>query len=101
MSDESKPKLKYPAKSFFYSVAEAAMILRVSTKAIRTWIDDGLLPAFRIGPETRITRIRSQDLDDFSMIIFAFDWLTFSLSNTNIHYFWSFPKQYLRQKMTN
>ena len=65
MSDESKPKLKYPAKSFFYSVAEAAMILRVSTKAIRTWIDDGLLPAFRIGPETRITRIRSQDLDDF------------------------------------
>lgn len=47
------------------SVAEVAQILSVSRKLIQSWIDAGLLPAFRVGPQTRVIRIREGDLEAF------------------------------------
>ena len=49
----------------FFSVAEVALILNVSTKTVRTWITDGKLPAFHIGPGNRVTRVRRNDLEQF------------------------------------
>jgi excisionase family DNA binding protein len=47
------------------SVAEVSEIIHVSPKLVRDWISDGLLPAFRLGSNTRLVRIRSQDLEAF------------------------------------
>ncbi len=47
------------------SVAEVSEIIRVSPKLVRDWISAGLLPAFRLGPNTRLMRVRSQDLETF------------------------------------
>lgn len=47
------------------SVAEVSEIISVSPKLVRDWISAGLLPAFRLGPNTRLMRVRSQDLEAF------------------------------------
>jgi excisionase family DNA binding protein len=49
----------------FFSIAEVSIILGVSTKTTNNWINDGLLPAFRLGPKNRLIRIRRQDLEKF------------------------------------
>lgn len=43
------------------TIKQAAQTKAVSTKTIRRWIADGLLPAERLGP--RLIRIRPEDLD--------------------------------------
>ncbi len=54
-----------PALNRLLSVAEVSEIISVSPKLIRDWISAGLLPAFRLGPNTRLMRVRSQDLEAF------------------------------------
>ncbi len=54
-----------PAPIHMLSVAEVSEIIRVSPKLVRDWISAGLLPAFRLGPNTRLMRVRSQDLETF------------------------------------
>jgi excisionase family DNA binding protein len=40
----------------FLTVAEVATTLRLNQQTIRNWIDQGTLPAVRIGRRVRITR---------------------------------------------
>jgi len=44
----------------FVSVNEAAAILDVSTRSVRTWIADGTLPAYRVAH--KVVRIRESEL---------------------------------------
>ena len=47
------------------TMAETAAILKVSRKAVATWIHQGALPAVRLGPGKRLIRVRTCDLEDF------------------------------------
>jgi len=47
------------------TLAETAAILKVSRKAVSTWIHQGALSAVRLGPGKRLIRIRRCDLEDF------------------------------------
>jgi excisionase family DNA binding protein len=44
----------------FLTVAEIAAILKLNQQTVRNWIDQGSLPAFRVG---RRVRIRRADFD--------------------------------------
>jgi excisionase family DNA binding protein len=46
----------------FLTVAELAAILKLNQQTVRNWIDEGSLPAFRVG---RRVRIRRSDFDRF------------------------------------
>jgi excisionase family DNA binding protein len=48
----------------FLTVAEVATILRLNEQTIRNWIDQGQLPAVRIGRRIRITRADLQHVID-------------------------------------
>jgi len=65
MSEEQMNKKKLPSKLQFFSVDEVAVIMMVNKKMVQGWIKEGLLPAFRTGPNSRILRIRYQDLEEF------------------------------------
>ena len=54
-----------PTKFHLFSIAEVAIILGTSTKSVHDWINQGLLRSFRIGPKSRLIRIRYQDLEEF------------------------------------
>jgi excisionase family DNA binding protein len=45
----------------FLTVAEIAAILKLNQQTIRNWIDNGSLPALRIGRRVRVIR---RDLDE-------------------------------------
>ena len=62
---QSKPIQKQPLTPQYLSVTEAAIILNVSKKKIYEWIREGRLAAFRIGTQTRTTRISKQALETF------------------------------------
>ena len=47
------------------TLAETAAVLKVSRKAVSTWIHHGALPAIRLGPGKRLIRIRRCDLEKF------------------------------------
>jgi excisionase family DNA binding protein len=49
----------------FLTVAEVAQLLRLNQQTVRNWIDQGSLPAIRVG--ARRVRIRRTDLDAFLM----------------------------------
>jgi excisionase family DNA binding protein len=51
----------------YYTVAEAAKLLRVSPSTIWRWIDARRLPAYRAG--VRTIRIRSDDLVQFMRLV--------------------------------
>jgi excisionase family DNA binding protein len=59
------PQLELPPTLQFFSASEVAIILGTSRKLVITWINNGDLPAFRMGPEGRVIRIRRQDLEAF------------------------------------
>jgi excisionase family DNA binding protein len=46
----------------FLTVADVATILRLNQMTVRNWIDQGYLPAFRVGRRIRILR---SDLEQF------------------------------------
>jgi excisionase family DNA binding protein len=45
---------------YYLTVAEVAELLRLNQQTVRNWIDQGSLPAFRVG---RRVRIKRSDLD--------------------------------------
>jgi excisionase family DNA binding protein len=47
------------------TLAETAAILKVSRKAVSTWVHQGALPAVKLGPGKRLVRVRRCDLEDF------------------------------------
>ena len=49
-------------KSRFYTTAEVAAILRVSLGAVRQWVQEGKVPATRVGPRGRY-RIPAQAIE--------------------------------------
>ena len=65
MNIKEESKLKMPRIPRFYTVPETACIMDVRTEDVRTWIEEGRLKAYRLGSYNNITRIRSQDLDEF------------------------------------
>lgn len=54
-----------PPSLQFYSIAEVAIILGSSPRLVYDWINEGLLPSFRLGPKNRLIRIRQVDLERF------------------------------------
>lgn len=44
----------------YYAIAEAAVVLEVSTSTVLRWIKSGLLPAYRTGPKHY--RVRKEDV---------------------------------------
>jgi excisionase family DNA binding protein len=54
-------KMQAPMEREYCTVAEAALILHVSSSTVWRWIDSGILPAFRLGPKN--IRIRKADLE--------------------------------------
>ncbi len=54
-----------PTGARLLSTAEVATILNVSRRSVLEWIGSGDLPAFRIGPQTRVIRVRESDLEAF------------------------------------
>ena len=66
MSDNRSKKLIEFAPTFeLLTLAETAAVLKVSRKAVSTWIHQGALPAVRLGPGKRLIRVRTSDLEDF------------------------------------
>jgi excisionase family DNA binding protein len=49
----------------FYTTAEVAAILMVSKRTVLNWIQEGSLPAIRLGASQRLIRVRRQDLEAF------------------------------------
>jgi excisionase family DNA binding protein len=62
---EQFPKLELPPSLQLYSITEVATILGTSRKLVNSWVIQGELPAFRLGADTRVIRIRRQDLEAF------------------------------------
>lgn len=54
------------ANDEFLTVAEVAAILRLNQQSIRNWIDDGKLPALRVGRRVRVLRSDLQRLIEAS-----------------------------------
>lgn len=48
--------LPFPETATYLSVADVAILLRVSTKTVRRWIKAGKLPATKLGRDWRIAR---------------------------------------------
>jgi excisionase family DNA binding protein len=65
MAKKNDQTMEVPASLQFYSVTEVALIMDVSKRMVHQWIGDRLLPAFRVSPQSRLMRIRRQDLEDF------------------------------------
>jgi len=53
-----------PTPLDFFTVAETAAILGVSRRLVSDWIQQGALPAIRLGPGQCLLRIRRIDLED-------------------------------------
>lgn len=50
-----------PNRRKYYSIADAAEILGVTTKSVRRWIADGTIPASRLG--SKVVRISEESLN--------------------------------------
>jgi len=56
---------KLPPNLELYTPAEAAAILGVSLRTLRSWIRSGALGHSRLGPGQRLIRISRRDLEAF------------------------------------
>jgi excisionase family DNA binding protein len=54
-----------PTKFHFFTVTEVAIILGTTNKKVHEWIEQGLLRSFRMGPNSKLTRVSYQDLENF------------------------------------
>jgi excisionase family DNA binding protein len=48
-----------------FTITETAIILGVSRRLVSYWIQEGALPAIRLGPGQRLVRVRVADLEAF------------------------------------
>lgn len=68
-NDKTLPKSKLlpmlPPSLQFFTVAEVAIILGASTRLVHDWINQGILPSFRLGQKNRLIRVRQADLEKF------------------------------------
>ena len=64
-----KPDLKslmpLPSALQMFTIAETAVILGVSRRLVSNWIQEGALPAIRLGPGQRLVRVTVGDLEAF------------------------------------
>ena len=49
----------------FFSVAEVAVIMNVSPRVVRQWLQEQKLPFFRLGSNSRLVRISRKNLEIF------------------------------------
>ncbi len=65
----SKPDLKslmpLPSALQLFTITETAVILGVSRRLVSNWIQEGALPAIRLGPGQRLVRVTIGDLEAF------------------------------------
>jgi excisionase family DNA binding protein len=64
VSQREKPIIASPVLALL-TLAETAAILKVSRKVVSVWVNQGALPAVRLGPGKRLIRIRRGDLEEF------------------------------------
>jgi excisionase family DNA binding protein len=48
-----------------FTITETAVILGVSRRLVSNWIQEGALPAIRLGPGQRLVRVNVGDLEAF------------------------------------
>ncbi|MBN1810584.1 MAG: helix-turn-helix domain-containing protein [Anaerolineae bacterium] len=65
MNEKHDHDVKRLAPLSIFTIAEAAAIIGVNRRTVRTWIEDGALRAFRLGPSQKLIRIRQSDLESF------------------------------------
>jgi excisionase family DNA binding protein len=61
----AKSLIPVPPALQMFTIAETAVILGVSRRLVSNWIQEGALPAIRLGPGQRLVRINIGDLEAF------------------------------------
>jgi excisionase family DNA binding protein len=64
-SSTTKKRDRIPPRLDLYTPAEAAAILNVSLRTLRKWLGRGEIPYTRLGSDSRLIRIRAEDLMKF------------------------------------
>jgi excisionase family DNA binding protein len=65
MVTRAKDRNRIPPALDLYTPAEAAAILNVSLRTLQKWLARGDIPFTRLGPGSRLIRIRADDLMKF------------------------------------
>jgi len=61
----TKRSLPVPPSLQLFTITETAVILGVSRRLVSNWIQEGALPAIRLGPGQRLVRVNIADLEAF------------------------------------
>ena len=61
----TKRAFPVPPALQLFTITETAVILGVSRRLVSNWIQEGALPAIRLGPGQRLVRVNIGDLEAF------------------------------------
>jgi len=61
----TKRAIPVPPALQLFTITETAIILGVSRRLVSNWIQEGALPAIRLGPGQRLVRVTIGDLEAF------------------------------------
>lgn len=61
----TKRAFPVPPALQLFTITETAIILGVSRRLVSNWIQEGVLPAIRLGPGQRLVRVTIGDLEAF------------------------------------
>lgn len=61
----TKRAFPVPPALQLFTITETAIILGVSRRLVSNWIQEGALPAIRLGPGQRLVRVNVGDLEAF------------------------------------
>jgi len=61
----TKRSIPVPPSLQLFTITETAVILGVSRRLVSNWIQEGALPAIRLGPGQRLVRVNIGDLEAF------------------------------------
>ncbi len=61
----TKRSIPVPPSLQLFTITETAVILGVSRRLVSNWIQEGALPAIRLGPGQRLVRVNVGDLEAF------------------------------------
>jgi excisionase family DNA binding protein len=61
----TKRAIPVPPTLQLFTITQTAIILGVSRRLVSNWIQEGALPAIRLGPGQRLVRVNIGDLEAF------------------------------------